>query len=178
MKKVIAVFGSSAPQPGSEAYEIARTVGRLLAEAGFAVSTGGYGGTMAAVSQGAAEAGGHVIGVTSAQIEQFRPTGANQWVAEEVKFETLRDRLLHLVDHNDGIIVLPGSVGTFSELTLAWSFMQVGEIGKRPFALLGDLWRQTIHTFANSEYLRSQDFALLTFVDTPQEAVSHIQKAV
>ena len=176
MGKVIAVFGSSAPQPGSSAYETARTVGRLLAEAGFAVATGGYGGTMSGVSQGTAEAGGHVIGVTSAQIERFRPLGANQWVAEEIKYETLRDRLLHLVDHNEGMIVLPGSVGTFSELTLAWSFMQVGEISQRPFVLIGDLWRQTIHTFANSDYLRPQDFALLTFVDTPEEAVAYIQK--
>ena len=73
MGKVISVFGSSAPRPGSEAYEWGRRVGRLLAEAGLTVATGGYSGTMTAVSQGAAEAGGHVIGVTSSQIEQFRP---------------------------------------------------------------------------------------------------------
>lgn len=102
-KRIISVFGSSAPQPGSGAYEEARRVGELLAQAGFAVATGGYSGTMTAVSQGASEAGGHVIGVTSAQIEQFRPLGPNRWVAEEIKFETLRDRLLHLVtvyEHN------------------------------------------------------------------------------
>ncbi len=79
-RRVIAVFGSSAPQPGSAAYEEARQIGRLLAEAGCAVATGGYCGTMAAVSQGAAEAGGHVIGVTCDQIEQFRPLGPNEWV--------------------------------------------------------------------------------------------------
>ena len=84
----------------------------------------------------------------------------------------------NLVDHNEGMIVLPGSVGTFSELTLAWSFMQVGEISQRPFVLIGDLWRQTIHTFANSDYLRPQDFDLLTFVDTPAEAVAYIQKSI
>ena len=42
--KVISVFGSANPQPGSVAYEQARTLGGLLAGAGFAVSTGGYGG--------------------------------------------------------------------------------------------------------------------------------------
>ena len=71
--RIIAVFGSHAPQSGSADYEVAREVGRRLAEAEFAVATGGYGGTMAAVSQGAAEAGSHVIGVTSRQVEKSRP---------------------------------------------------------------------------------------------------------
>ncbi|MCB0028595.1 MAG: hypothetical protein KDE28_11845, partial [Anaerolineales bacterium] len=48
-RPVIAVFGSSSPQPGSAAYETAREVGRLLAQRGYAVATGAYGGTMAAV---------------------------------------------------------------------------------------------------------------------------------
>ena len=50
--KVISVFGSSAPLAGSADYEAARTVGQLLAQAGFVVQTGGYGGVMAGVSQG------------------------------------------------------------------------------------------------------------------------------
>ena len=53
----ISVFGSAAPLPNTADYEAARTVGRLLAQAGFAVQTGGYSGVMAAASQGAAEAG-------------------------------------------------------------------------------------------------------------------------
>ncbi|MBS1195807.1 MAG: family Rossman fold protein, partial [Actinobacteria bacterium] len=51
---VIAVFGSSAGRPGDPGYEAARTCGRLLAEAGYAVATGGYAGTMEACSRGAA----------------------------------------------------------------------------------------------------------------------------
>src|SRR5512134_1709123 len=98
-QKVISVFGSSAPRPGSADYEAARTLGRLLARAGFVVQTGGYSGIMAGASQGAAEAGGHVIGVTCAQIERFRPIPANQWVTEEIKKRTLRERLFYLVDH-------------------------------------------------------------------------------
>ena len=89
-QKVVSVFGSSAPQPGAAAYESARAVGQLLAKAGFTVQTGGYSGVMAAASQGANQAGGHVIGVTSAQIEQFRPVPANPWVIEEKKHQTLR----------------------------------------------------------------------------------------
>ena len=172
--RIISVFGSSAPQPGSAAYEEARLVGELLAQAGFAVATGGYAGTMTAVSQGASEAGGHVIGVTSAQIEQFRPLGANRWVAEEIKYETLRDRLLHLVTKSDGMVVLPGGIGTLSEMTLAWSFLQVGEVAPQPLVLLGQLWRQTIQSFYTSDYVREKDMALLSYADSPETAVAHI----
>ena len=121
MPYVVAVFGSSAPAPDSEAYEDARRLGQQLAEAGFVVATGGYGGTMAAVSQGAAEQGGHVIGVTSGHMERYRPMPANEWVAEEIRHEAQRDRLMHLVLNNDAMIALPGGIGTLSEVALAWS---------------------------------------------------------
>jgi hypothetical protein len=173
-QRVISVFGSSAPQPGSPVYAMAYRVGRLLAEAGFAVATGGYSGTMTAVSQGAAEAGGHVIGVTSAQIEQFRPLGPNQWVREEIKYQTLRDRLLHLVTRNDGMIVLPGGIGTLSEMTLAWSFLQVGEIPARPFALLGPKWKAALDAFYDAEFIHPAHLDMLYFADSPEMAVAHI----
>lgn len=175
---VIAVFGSSAPQPGTPPYEEARAIGRLLAENNLTVATGGYIGTMTAVSQGAAEAGGHVIGVTSEQIEQFRTIGPNRWVAEEIRYVTLRDRLLHLVTHNDGMIALPGGIGTLSEVTLAWSFLQVGEIPPRPLVLLGDLWRQTISAFQRPEYIRQTHLDLLHFADTPEAAVAFVVEHV
>ena len=178
MRKIIAVFGSSAPSVGSQAYEDAWNVGRLLAEAGFAVATGGYSGTMSAVSHGAAEAGGHVIGVTSAQIEHFRSLGANQWVTEEIRFESLRDRLLHLVTLNDGMIALPGGIGTLSEMALAWSFLQVGEISPRPLVLLGDVWRRSIQTFSQPEYVHERHLALLQLADTPEAAVAYITARV
>lgn len=168
---IISVFGSASPQSGSMAYEEARRVGQLLAQAGFAVATGGYSGTMSAVSQGAAEAGGHVIGVTSGQIERFRPLAANQWVKEEIKYETLRDRLLHLVTQNSGMIVLPGGIGTLSEMTLAWSFLQVGEIEKRPLILLGTMWQEMVTAFHTPEYVADSHLELLQFATSPEMAV-------
>lgn len=173
-QRVIAVFGSSAPVPGSDSYEQARRTGRLLAEAGYAVATGGYSGTMAAVSQGAAEVGGHVIGVTSAQIELYRPLGPNQWVQEEIKHETLRDRLLHLVTHNDGMITLPGGIGTLSEMTLAWSFLQVGEIPERSLALIGKQWPQLVAGFFRPEYIKQEHMDMLYFADSPEAAVRYV----
>jgi uncharacterized protein (TIGR00730 family) len=177
-RPVIAVFGSSAPQAGSFAYEEARTVGRLLAEANCAVATGGYSGTMSAVSQGAAEAGGHVIGVTCDQIEQFRPLGPNGWVMQEIRYGTLQERLLHLVQKNAGMIVLPGGIGTLSEMALAWSLMQVGEIGQRPLVLLGSTWRETIISFNEMGVIREDHLALLHFAASAEAAVSFVVEAI
>ena len=171
-RKVISVFGSSAPEPGSVVYETARATGRLLAEAGYAVATGGYGGVMAGVSQGAAEAGGHVIGVTSAPIDAIRPAGPNRWVNERVHFDTLRERLLHLVTVNDGMIALPGGIGTISEMTLAWSFVQVGEIPERPLVLVGDLWQRTVSAFVLPEFVRPEHHRLLLFAADAAAAVA------
>jgi predicted Rossmann-fold nucleotide-binding protein len=144
----------------------------LLAEAGFAVATGGYAGIMAAVSQGANEAGGVVYGITCTQIEQkFQLAGANQWVTKEIKYATLRERLWHLVMENAGIITLPGGIGTLSEMSLAWSFIQTGELSPRPLALLGDIWANTVHSFLHPDYIPDQHLHLLEFASTPSEAV-------
>jgi uncharacterized protein (TIGR00730 family) len=171
---VISVFGSSAPALGTPGYEEARQVGRLLAEAGFSVATGGYCGTMEAVSQGAAEAGGHVIGVTCDQIELFRPLGPNEFVTEEIRYHTLQERVQHLVRENAGMIVLPGGIGTLSELALAWSLLQVGEISPRPLALLGEIWQETLRAFFSPAFIKQQDMDMLYWAGTPEAAVSHI----
>ena len=176
MKGIISIFGSSRPEPGSRAYQDAYEVGKLLAEAGYGIATGGYAGTMAAASQGASEAGGHVIGVTSAQIETYRQIPPNQWVQEEVRQELLRDRVMYLVMENDGMIVLPGGIGTLSEMALAWSLMQVGDIEQRPFVLLGATWQQTFAAFFDADYIKTQDFSLLQFAESPETAVNMVAK--
>ncbi len=174
--KTIAVFGSATPQAGDPDYRQAEGIGRLLAEAGFAVATGGYVGTMEAVSKGASEAGGHVIGVTCTAIEEIREGqgGANRWVAEEIRFETLRERMLHLVINNDGIIVLPGGIGTLVEMALSWNLIQVGEISQRPLVLLGELWRETMAAFVQPAYIRPHDVPLVTLAATAEEAVQQV----
>jgi uncharacterized protein (TIGR00730 family) len=172
--RVISVFGSSSPQPGSADYESARVVGRLLAKAGFAVQTGGYGGLMAGASQGAAEAGGHVIGVTSARIELFRPTPANRWVVEEIKCQTLHERQLYLVTNCQGAIVMPGGIGTLAELAMMWSMVQVAEISPRPIVVVGGLWQRTLAAFVDERYVQPVFKELVTVVHTADEAVKKI----
>jgi uncharacterized protein (TIGR00730 family) len=171
---IVSVFGGSAPQPDTPAYTSAYQVGRLLAEAGYAVATGGYTGVMEAASKGAAEVGGHVIGVTTDALNRWesRAVQPNAWVKEEIKFPTLRDRLYHLVSFCDAAVILPGGIGTLGEFSLAWGLIQVGEIPTKPLILLGETWDTTLKMFYGSgEYIRQEDMALFQCVHAPEAIV-------
>ena len=172
MSSLISVFGSSMPHPGSADYEAARDLGRRLAQAGFAVQTGGYAGVMEAASRGANEAGGHVVGVTCAPFETSDSVEPNAWVKAVVRQPSLRDRVFYLAANCDGIVVMPGGVGTLSELALAWSLVQVKEIPPKPIVLVGGLWQRTLAAFVDRAYVYPQHAALLTLVRTPAEAVN------
>src|SRR5512143_4181559 len=108
----VSVFGGSQPKQGDAAYAEALELGKLLAERGHTVLTGGYIGTMEGVSRGANEAGGHVIGVTCEDIEAWRPTRANRWVIEEIRKKTLMERLHALIHESEAALALPGGPGT------------------------------------------------------------------
>ena len=172
---IVSVFGGSSPMPDSPAYEEARTLGELLARAGYAVATGGYSGTMEAASRGAAEAGGHVIGVTASAFDHWGRTGgkANPWVKEEIKLRTLRERLYHLVEFCDAAVALRGGVGTLSEVALTWSLLQVGEIEPKPLILLGSLWGELLaRYYGEGEYIKPVYMQLWQCVETPQEVIA------
>src|SRR5512146_1764822 len=117
----VSVFGGSLAKEGDAAYAEAMQLGRLLAERGHTVLTGGYIGTMEAVSRGANEAGGHVIGVTCEEIESWRPTQANAWVIEEIRKKTLLERLHALIHESDAAFALPGGPGTLAEISVMWN---------------------------------------------------------
>jgi uncharacterized protein (TIGR00730 family) len=146
----ISVFGGAQPQPDSPAYAEARTLGGLLAQRGHAVLTGGYIGVMEAVSRGAHEAGGHVIGVTCEDIEAWRKVSKNQWVKEEWRRKTLIERLLALIEGCDAAIALPGGVGTLAEISIMWNLMVVESLYRRPLILVGSGWQSTLDQFFTS----------------------------
>jgi uncharacterized protein (TIGR00730 family) len=146
----VTVFGGSQPKEGDVSYAEAYQLGKLLAEAGHTILTGGYIGTMEAVSKGANENGGHVIGVTCADIEAWRGVRANAWVQEERRFATLQERLNELVLTCDAAIALPGGPGTLTEIALTWNLMIVASIPPKPLILTGAGWRSVMESFYNS----------------------------
>ncbi|MBI5349036.1 MAG: LOG family protein [Chloroflexi bacterium] len=172
--KIISVFGGSVPKVGTAAYTEAMLMGKRLAESGYAVATGGYSGVMEAASRGAAEASGHVIGVTCGLLEDWlEGTKANQWVKEEIKFGTLSERLYHLVKFCDAAIALGGGIGTLSEISLLWSLIQTREIKPKPMIVVGPLWRDTLSGFIQSAdgYIRHDDKNIIQYALDVEDAV-------
>jgi uncharacterized protein (TIGR00725 family) len=169
----ITVFGGARPKPGDRSYEDAYRLGRLLGQAGHIVITGGYIGTMEAVSRGAAENGAHVIGVTCAEIEAWRGVTCNPYVSEEIRYATLRERLGGLIEGCDAALALPGGAGTLAEVSLMWNLLITGSISPRPLILIGDGWQITFDSFMQSlgEYVTEPDRAWLRFAGDVQEAV-------
>ena len=113
-RKVVTVFGSSRPKAGEADYEEARALGTALAQRGFAVCSGGYGGTMEAASRGAKEAGGHVLGVTA----EFFRARTNAWVDEEIRVSTWEERLFELVRKGDAFVACKNGTGTLIKLAM------------------------------------------------------------
>jgi uncharacterized protein (TIGR00730 family) len=172
---IVTVFGSNAVEVDDAGYQEAFELGRLLAQAGFVVATGGYYGTMEATSRGVKEAGGHVIGVTTALFDDKR-SGPNSWVDEEIKFPTLFQRLHYLVTFSDALVALRGGVGTLSEVALSWSLIQVGEMPRKPLVLVGPHWRQIMEAYRRESTVKERDWALLSFVVNVNQVVPLLRR--
>jgi uncharacterized protein (TIGR00730 family) len=173
----ITVFGGASPREGSAAYEEARELGRLIAGLGHVVTTGGYMGTMEAVSRGAAEAGGYVVGVTCQEIEDWRGSKVNAWVKEEIKKRTLLERLKVLIETCDAAIALPGGPGTLTEISLMWNLMIVESLPPRPLTLVGSGWRSIFDQFFKEfeSYLPMRQQELLYFAKDVKTAVKTLE---
>ena len=175
----ISVFGGSQPKEGDTAYAEAMELGRLLAQRGHTVLTGGYIGTMEAVSRGASEAGGHVIGVTCEDIENWRKIGANRWVKEERRKKTLLERLQALIDGSDAAIALPGGAGTLTEISLMWNLMIVESRHRSPLILVGRGWQSTFDQFFKefNSYMTAPQREILKFAEDVQTAVKMLESS-
>ena len=106
----VAVIGSGREHEGR-----AEEVGRLLAERGCSVVTGGGDGVMAAASRGAKEAGGTTIGILPGE----RREDANQWVDHVVVTGIGHARNLAVVASGDAVIAVGGRWGTLAEIGFA-----------------------------------------------------------
>jgi len=139
-ENIVTVFGSSRPKAGDAEYEEARELGKLLAQRGLAVCSGGFGGVMEGVSRGAKEGGGKTYGVTA----EFFKRKANAWVDTEVRKETWDARLFELIRLADGFAVCKGGTGTLVELAVVWEMLNKSVIAGKPIVVVGDFWQPVL----------------------------------
>jgi uncharacterized protein (TIGR00725 family) len=177
LQKTITVFGSSRPRAGHSDYEDARALGRALAGAGFVVCSGGYGGTMEAVSRGAKESGGRTIGITA----EFFSGGANRWVDEEVRVATWQARLFALIERGAGYVACKGGTGTLVELAVVWEMLNKRVMSEKPFVVLGDFWGPILERVREVETGHSSSWGeaenpLVHLAPNPEDAASYLAK--
>lgn len=174
----IAVYGGAQPKPGDEVYQQGFQLGHWIGENGHTVLTGGYMGVMEAVSKGAAENGGHVIGVTCLELENWRNTRANRWVSEEWKLPTLRERLWAILSNSDLGIAMPGGAGTLAEISMLWNHQIIGLLSNFPIILVGEGWKNIFTAFYSDlgKYIADDDRKLLFFAADVQQSIDEIKR--
>jgi uncharacterized protein (TIGR00725 family) len=176
--RVITVFGSSRPREGEADYEEARRLGRTLAENGFVVCSGGYGGVMAGVSRGAKEANGKTFGVTA---DFFKKAKVNPWIDVEVRKKTWQARLFELIRRGDGFVACKGGTGTLVELAVVWEMLNKSVMKPKPFAALGDFWRPILDRVREVEVAHGALWGeangrLVLVAATAEEIVEHLKQ--
>lgn len=149
MSRIVTVFGTSKANADQPVYQTALMLGQRLAEAGFTLANGGYGGTMLAAAQGAQAAGGRVIGVTCRAFKRGR---ANAYVTEERPTETLSERLAALIAVGQAYVVLPGGTGTLLELADVWEHKNKGFAdADKPILLIGGFWLPLVEMMSEQD---------------------------
>jgi uncharacterized protein (TIGR00725 family) len=162
----VAVLGSARLNEDDPAWAQAHAVGHGLAQRGAAVLTGGYGGLMAAVSRGAHEAGGTVVGLPMRDWEHLEPNAWNTELRWAADYPARLGELLTCA----AVIALPGGIGTLSELAVVWAASQT-EAEAPTLVALGPGWQAVLEAVAAHLVVGAEDMALVQAAGTPEEAV-------
>jgi uncharacterized protein (TIGR00730 family) len=175
----VTVFGSARFKPGHRYYELARDVGRKLAEAGLTVITGGGPGAMEAANRGAREAGGPSYGLNILLPNEQKP---NPFIDENVEFRYFFVRKVMLVKYSCAYIVLPGGLGTLDELFEAATLLQCGKIGPFPLILVGsEFWegmRDFLLFMVDEGVFAADEVGFGRITDSADEAVDAVLRSL
>ena len=146
----------------------------MLAEAGFDVASGGYAGVMEAISRGAHEQGGHVIGVT---MEQFK-SAPNPYLKKIEPSADFYARLQTLILESVAYIALRGGMGTLTEISLVWNKLTMNVLPPRPLILLGECWPRVLHCLGQHLVISERDMSYLSFAATAEEALAILKEKI
>jgi len=173
----VTVFGSARFDEGNRYYQLAREAGRRLAEAGYAVITGGGPGIMEAANRGAKEAGGYSIGCNITLRHEQKP---NPYLDDFVQFDHFFVRKVMLVKYSTAFIVCPGGFGTLDEVFETLTLIQTHTIEEFPVILVGSDYWNRMKAFIGESLLGNRtisgdDINLFCITDSAEEAVAVIQ---
>jgi uncharacterized protein (TIGR00730 family) len=175
-RPAVSVFGSARIRADHPVYAAGREVGRRLAEAGFAVVTGGGPGVMEAANRGAREGGGVSVGFN---IELRHEQQSNPYLDINVTFHHFYARKTMFVKAAEGFVILPGGFGTLDELFEALTLIQTGKVRHFPVVLYDSAYWRPLLDWVRGRLLAdgmvsAEELDLLEVTDSPVEAVATI----
>lgn len=176
----VTVFGSTRIAPEDEVYRRAEQIGRLLAENGFGVITGGGPGAMEAANKGALSAGGRSIGLNIELPLEQKP---NPYTNVRLSFRYFFVRKVMFVKYAVAYIILPGGLGTLDELFEAMTLIQTHKIKPFPVILVGSKYWEGLlgwirEVVLKEEKISPSDLEIFQLIDEPKEIVRAIKKMV
>jgi uncharacterized protein (TIGR00730 family) len=178
-RPAVTLFGSARLPQDHAVCVAARTTGRLFAERGWAVITGGGPGVMEAANRGAKEGGGLSVGFN---IELAHEQGSNPYLDISYTFEHFYVRKVCFVKPSEGFVIFPGGFGTLDELFEALVLIQTGKVSHCPVVLVGSAYWNGMLDWLRAELLGTgtvapSDLELLHVTDDPEVAVELVQTA-
>jgi hypothetical protein len=169
----VTIFGSARVAENHPAYAQARDVARRLAEAGFAIVTGGGPGVMEAANRGAREGGGVSVGFN---IQLPHEQRENPYLDIDLTFNHFYARKTMFVKAAEGFVIFPGGFGTLDELFESLTLIQTGKVLHFPVVLFDSgYWEPLLdwirgHALAEG-MVSPEDLELLHLADDADDAV-------
>jgi len=175
-KPAVTIFGSARVREDHPAYKAAVATGRLFAEAGFTVVTGGGPGVMEAANRGAKEGGGLSVGFN---IELPHEQDSNPYLDVGLTFRHFYVRKTMFVKAAEGFVIFPGGFGTLDEFFEALTLIQTGKVLHFPVVLFdADYWAGLLRWIRErllaEGMISPNDLDLLVVTDEPAEAVATV----
>jgi uncharacterized protein (TIGR00730 family) len=179
LPRAVSVFGSARTPRDHPHYAAGVAIGAALAQAGYAVITGGGPGAMEAANRGACEAGGLSVGLG---IELPFEQDLNEWVDVGIAFRYFFVRKTMFVKYAQAFVILPGGFGTLDELFEALTLVQTRKVTRFPVILFGtEYWSGLLDwirtTLAGTGTINAADLDLITVTDDIGEVMAVIQAA-
>lgn len=179
-KPAVSIFGSARTDPEDHYYKVADKIAYDLAEAGYAIITGGGPGIMAAANKGAAVAEGLSIGLNINLPFEQEP---NPFANVPLNFKYFFVRKVMFIKYSMAFIGMPGGFGTLDELFESLTLMQTRRIKAFPVILVGtEFWKGIVDWIKEKlladNKIDKDDLLYFQLLDDPEEVVSYIKRTV
>ena len=173
---LITVFGSARTPVDNHYYQEAEKLGKLLANAGYGVVTGGGGGIMEAAHKGAYDAGGQTVGLNIVLPHEQRP---NPYQTKSLDFRYFFIRKVNFLKYAVGVFIFPGGFGTMDEFFESLTLVQTNKVNRIPLILVGkEFWQGALEWIDKSldahGYISPEDKELYKVVDSAEEGMAYL----